>query len=679
MKKIGFIQLFLQFFILFAYSQNKMELLLPVNDIETKIIAPYISYDGKKIVFIGETTTERYLAECELNIDNTWSRPQKIHIKTDTSLIFTADAPAYNQNADKIYLSLKPGGKNTNSDIYFIEKEGNNWSAPVKLNEQINTGEDETDPFIAPNGKQLYFARRIENDNLKKIECFAILVSELVNGEWSKPKILPEPVNAGCDKCPRLAPDGKTLYFVSVRNEGENGSDIYFAKKITKNAWMSPIPVDTINSEFEESYPSIPQNGHRIYYLSGNNKIKNQSVMLVSSEMKFETRPEATVHFHGIVSDLKTEKPLSATIDIVDPNTSIVQFSVNTNSVTGEYNFFLPRGNKFIIDVYHENYSHYFFFYNTGNIINFKEEQKNINLYSEVDLVLNVYDSEIYEPLESEIKILNTQNNQRLNVPVKKNATGRYFITLPIGNEFKIEAEKKHFEPNSFNLDLRGVVQFSEFERDIELQINKIDYEIQLSDSETGEGVETYIEITNLSTNEKIIKKVKTDNDGKLKIKLRDGTRYEVNVSPKGYAFYNVTVDLMDDQAEHNLKVDLEPLKKATKIELNDINFETNSADLNKNSFEELNRVVKLLEANPNIKIEVSAHTDDIGSSIYNLKLSEKRATTVFKYLTENNIKKEQIISKGYGKSKPAYFPIDTDENRAKNRRVELEVIEIKN
>ena len=118
-------------------------------------------------------------------------------------------------------------------------------------------------------------------------------------------------------------------------------------------------------------------------------------------------------------------------------------------------------------------------------------------------------------------------------------------------------------------------------------------------------------------------------------------------------------------------------MKKATKLELNDINFETNSADLNKSSYVELDRLVKLLIANPQIRIEVSAHTDDVGSKAYNLKLSGRRAESVKVYLFGKDIIADQIISKGYGENKPAYLPYNTDENRAKNRRVELEVIEI--
>ncbi|MCD6557042.1 MAG: OmpA family protein, partial [Bacteroidales bacterium] len=69
---------------------------------------------------------------------------------------------------------------------------------------------------------------------------------------------------------------------------------------------------------------------------------------------------------------------------------------------------------------------------------------------------------------------------------------------------------------------------------------------------------------------------------------------------------------------------------------------------------------------------------DDVGSGSYNFKLSKRRAASVKEFLFDKGIPKDKIVSKGYGESKPAFLPADTEENRAKNRRVELKVIDIK-
>ena len=232
------------------------------------------------------------------------------------------------------------------------------------------------------------------------------------------------------------------------------------------------------------------------------------------------------------------------------------------------------------------------------------------------------------------------------------------------------------FESKAFSFDLNEIVQFDEFEVDVELNSRKVDFEITVIDEDTKTGIPVEIVLTNLDNNE-IIKTIATpDSDGKYKIQLRDGDRYNVSVSPKGYSFYNTTVNLKKKDGPQKLKVELKQLKEDTKLTLNNITFETNSKDLNESSYVELDRVSKLMRDNPNIKIEISAHTDDAGSNSYNLRLSEKRAKSVVMYLLESNIEIERLISKGYGELKPI-VPNDSDENKAKNRRVELKILEI--
>jgi len=80
---------------------------------------------------------------------------------------------------------------------------------------------------------------------------------------------------------------------------------------------------------------------------------------------------------------------------------------------------------------------------------------------------------------------------------------------------------------------------------------------------------------------------------------------------------------------------------------------------------------------NPNIKIEISGHTDNIGSAAYNQKLSESRAKAVVDYLIEHGIDRSRLSYMGYGFEKPI-APNDTEEGRQLNRRVEFKIVETK-
>ena len=79
------------------------------------------------------------------------------------------------------------------------------------------------------------------------------------------------------------------------------------------------------------------------------------------------------------------------------------------------------------------------------------------------------------------------------------------------------------------------------------------------------------------------------------------------------------------------------------------------------------------MQDNPSMQIELSAHTDDVGSDRYNMRLSQRRGESAMKYLLRNGIAADRIVAKGYGKTKPL-VPNTSDENRAINRRVEFTI-----
>jgi OmpA-OmpF porin, OOP family len=103
--------------------------------------------------------------------------------------------------------------------------------------------------------------------------------------------------------------------------------------------------------------------------------------------------------------------------------------------------------------------------------------------------------------------------------------------------------------------------------------------------------------------------------------------------------------------------------------------FDFNKATINPALFPILDEVAGYLKDNPDVKIEIQGHTDSVGSAEYNMRLSEKRADSVKKYLEERGISGDRLEAKGFGLTKPI-APNDTDQNRAKNRRVELKRIQ---
>lgn len=129
----------------------------------------------------------------------------------------------------------------------------------------------------------------------------------------------------------------------------------------------------------------------------------------------------------------------------------------------------------------------------------------------------------------------------------------------------------------------------------------------------------------------------------------------------------------INDVIERDLYV--VPVEVGQSIRLNNIFFDFAKATLREESFPELDRILPYFEKFPNLKIELSGHTDSVGSDEANNKLSDARANSVRDYLVQKGIAIDKIEAVGYGESQPVATN-DTDEGRQLNRRVEFKILE---
>ncbi len=166
--------------------------------------------------------------------------------------------------------------------------------------------------------------------------------------------------------------------------------------------------------------------------------------------------------------------------------------------------------------------------------------------------------------------------------------------------------------------------------------------------------------------------------DGSFKIVLPYDKNYLIRaIADKFFAVSeNLNLDSLVKAGYKEIHKDLYlvPIEIGQVVRLNNVFFDFDKADLRSESFVELDRVVKLLEENPSIEIEMSAHTDSRGSDEYNFKLSDNRARSVMEYILSKGIAPNRITSQGYGETKPV-VDNDTDENRQLNRRVEFKIL----
>jgi len=168
--------------------------------------------------------------------------------------------------------------------------------------------------------------------------------------------------------------------------------------------------------------------------------------------------------------------------------------------------------------------------------------------------------------------------------------------------------------------------------------------------------------------NEKLVFNLPTDDGGTLWVQVyRDNwqTAYQVNIVEEKEFKRKLTFGAAEMKRE---------LEHKGAVIIYGINFDFDMATLKPGSEKPLMEMVKLMKSTPSLRIEIQGHTDNIGGSDYNLTLSRERADTVKEFLQLYGIEEARMTTVGHGFNKPVDSN-DTEEGRAKNRRVELKKI----
>lgn len=199
-------------------------------------------------------------------------------------------------------------------------------------------------------------------------------------------------------------------------------------------------------------------------------------------------------------------------------------------------------------------------------------------------------------------------------------------------------------------------------------------------DSDSKERIRADFELSDLETEEIVAKSKSIEGSGEYLVCLPVNKDYGLNISKDGYLFHSENFTLIGDETDvepFEIDIPLQTIKVGRKVILNNIFFKFDSYVLLPKSKTELGKLVEFMTKYPKISIEISGHTDNIGTKEYNLQLSEKRAEVVYKYLIEKGITADRMEYKGYGYEEPS-ADNTTEEGRQKNRRTEFKIIKIR-
>jgi outer membrane protein OmpA-like peptidoglycan-associated protein/tetratricopeptide (TPR) repeat protein len=195
-------------------------------------------------------------------------------------------------------------------------------------------------------------------------------------------------------------------------------------------------------------------------------------------------------------------------------------------------------------------------------------------------------------------------------------------------------------------------------------------------DAETKRPLRAKFELIDLESAVTVMESFSQSSDGSFLISIPSGKDYALNANTPGYLFFSENFTLLhaDYSKPYLVDVPMKPIKSGEKAILRNIFFDTDKFVVKAESRIELNKLLKLLQDNPSLKIQISGHTDNLGSPEYNRVLSENRAKAVVGFLTGKGIDIGRLSAKGFGETQPIATN-ETEEGRAQNRRTEFLIL----
>ena len=585
----------------------------------------------------------------------------------------------YSFDSLTIYFSALEPGK-SDYDLYVTRSRAGMWNVPERMCDSINTSADELWPSVASDEHRLYFVRRTVDPKLLKSGRSAqaltdrLYTSDNIRGEWQQAE--PSMVASSHDLSPLVLPDNQTVIY--ARQEVEKKRRYYalfHTRYLGYGVWTLPVRLDSL--ERRSLYgPYMRQLGDTVLQVTEmqeqEREKKQFDTIYINRQVTLPRSMRCAQYgvLTGVVTDENTGRAIEANIRLYDAISANLLDEALTDATTGRFRVALQPYRKYNIDITAPDCSHYYLSIDCTNPDSLTNRHVLVQIARNLSIRVNTYDAELYTPEPPEREVIRNENTGKtLRVHTKREELGRVY-DLPIGETYALTLYRRGYVDTTLLINTRRDVRFSTTEFDVPLNPVKKPLELRLDNILDSTITEGTIRLRNRNKHEIIDMPY---NPPTTTIMLRQEDEYEMVIQSPGHFFFDTIVSIPEGYDRQLCDVSLKPIQKDMVVQLKNIQFENNSYVLTPSSHAELDKVVLLMEANPELKIELSAHTDDIGSDAYNDQLSSRRGEATMEYIVRKGIARSRLTSIGYGKRRPL-VPNDSDENRAINRRVEFKV-----
>ncbi|MBN1416462.1 MAG: OmpA family protein [Bacteroidales bacterium] len=509
------------------------------------------------------------------------------------------------------------------------------------LGQTVNSEEDDYNPLLTADENCMYFtSRRMQNEKSRR-NAFDnkyyedIFITRYDSGRWSVAHRVGEPLNPKVNKTNNaavaLSSDNKRMYlFDGHKNSGDIRISEYLAE-----SWSKPKPVKgKINSKSRETSLCLTRDGNTMYFISDDHKTTLGGTDIYIAKKLPNGKWDEPRNFGAIINSKYDEAAVR-----LSENDSMLYFSSRGHKSMGGYDIFyseLMAGDMWTIPE------------NLGYPINTPDDDlfyfptsKTKSAYYSTILEKGTGGKDLYKVVflgaEKEIIFPEAEMLVRGLIPPPENA----FLVVPA--KFEVDT----------TLLMKGTITDSENQQPVFAKMDIIDAEIS-----------------------RVVATTTSDTGGNYFIRIPQPKQYGVEIVARNYMLYLDILDLSKESYRKEIvrNFKLEPIEIGAKMILKNIFFEFGKSTLKTESYIQLDNVVLLMKSTPGLRIEISGHTDNVGSAKANQKLSEDRARAVVDYLVSRGIDIIRLEYKGYGFTQPVASN-STPEGRSQNRRVEFKIV----
>ncbi|MFO7864196.1 MAG: OmpA family protein [Salinivirgaceae bacterium] len=506
--------------------------------------------------------------------------------------------------------------------------------------ESVNSEYDDFAPVMPPDGQKMYFTSKRpyeKHDDIYKATgqyMENIFWAGKRKRDWKFNGYLPKKINTSSNNAVvGLSPNGMELILFDGK---KNGGDLY-QTEYKKQKWRSPKnnKFGKINSKNRESSATIAYDNRTMYFVSNRddeNSIGGQDIYKATRKgsNKKWSKP---VNIGGTINSVYDEEGV-----FLHPSGQILYFSSQGHNSMGGYDLFKSE----------------------------KQPDGTWSTPENLGYPINTPGDDLFFAITS---------NGRYGYYSSRGRNGEDFDIY----EILFLGPEKPLIQSSEDMLLASIakpITETVIEKTVEIETIRLTIvKGKISDAITNDPIKSIIEITDNEA-DSVIMTSESSEEGEYLVSLPSGKNYAMTIKAKDYLFHseNFNIPPATNYQEIVKDIEMNKLAAGTKVILNNIFFKFGKAELETTSYSELHRVMKLLEAYPKLKIEISGHTDNKGSLSINKKISTERAKAVVDYLLAQGIEAERLTYKGYAYLQPVASN-DTEEGRQRNRRVEFKII----